>query len=833
MYSENTEKTLPVSAYQDRARLTLSELQSLCGRDKRTGKLYERVLAVADKCKYEYFEVFLPSQTRSLEQLTVEMDELSNQLSNLFRNIRDNRHLASTISSLRNIGERARELRLAIAERASKVTTLSGQGEDAMGRLFEPFHNALDELENHLKRRLPFELNHHLIRTAEDEQSNSVSFECGDITDAEGHSIFRLQCYFCSRVIQHGALKRGDIRWSAADSKAHLCLVCFHGKSSLLRLINTILTNTKNLAFVRAQMVQSRTLSCASIMTSKSSTKGSCIFENSPPTASVNENLYSPVLSPWTMVGSSPTNGEGFGSYNTEGFIVEDFLHSLDIFDPLWFETFFAEYDHPIWLRDHNDTDLNELVRGSFVQYQFRPVVCEPTRSLPNSYLRLNDGANELEWWSFDYMVPMICKLTTYISSIAPSPSSPPTFLVVLSRPCIEWLLIDTAAALLGIPIAACHSSWSASELQQALEDHLGSFANDGTKEVRVLIFCEDSQLELIAQSTILSSQKVSVSSVVVWSLNNNDLELTADQERLSNSSSNGCSIHSLSKLLGSSHGTISNSLDWQLPVIDVPADNTPHLVMFTSGSTGQPKAAVISRAAWTKSILKGCSYLWPLVLVIPSPLYLMGERLGMWSALCNGGRFGFVSDVGDLLKALVSVRPTISSAPPALWTQLLASLLQMDRTSMAYTQELSRVRAQFGGRLKVAGSGGASSSTALLIALNDLFGNREGHDVQAYLASEERVGENYGCTEAGNIASNGVIDADVQVYIESVPGLTAPDDAPPSCLVRAVRSKGEDDRNISDAIGQVCVKTPVLFRYGCFLSMNTFSIILFSLSSS
>lgn len=165
-------------------------------------------------------------------------------------------------------------------------------------------------------------------------------------------------------------------------------------------------------------------------------------------------------------------------------------------------------------------------------------------------------------------------------------------------------------------------------------------------------------------------------------------------------------------------------------PVLDAARPWDPALVAYTSGTTGQPKGAVLSHANLLASAeAVALAWRWEPVdrLVLALPLFHMhGLGVGLHGTLCVGAsvvlRPSFAVD--DVLDQIRSRRATLLFGVPTMWSRLAAS---------SRAGQLRPLRL------------GVSGSAPLAVELHDAIAATSG----------QRVIERYGMTETAMNASN------------------------------------------------------------------------------
>ena len=216
--------------------------------------------------------------------------------------------------------------------------------------------------------------------------------------------------------------------------------------------------------------------------------------------------------------------------------------------------------------------------------------------------------------------------------------------------------------------------------------------------------------------------------------------------------------------------------------------------VLFTSGSSGKPKAVLISTDAFVNDIAgndNGAKATSQSLTVSYIPLSHSSDRYKVWEHLVHGGRVGFCfyaahhweaheqdkkdamieysSPVQGLLKQVQALRPTSMACPPNIWSGLRA--LADASGGSRKPQGLECVARLFGGRLTSFATGGAPTPSLdrqfaldlcqTMTRLRALTWKNRLHNGSGLTGGAGAVGEtsfsdSYGTTEAGAIASDG-----------------------------------------------------------------------------
>jgi len=191
--------------------------------------------------------------------------------------------------------------------------------------------------------------------------------------------------------------------------------------------------------------------------------------------------------------------------------------------------------------------------------------------------------------------------------------------------------------------------------------------------------------------------------------------------------------------------------------------------IIYTSGSSGFPKGAIISEEAYratfpnffTASLLERITFCY-------RPLAWAADRDAAMGAFFSGGRTGFsTGDVSRLMEELAIVRPTQFSAPPSIWNKIYAeyktalSSISFHHSSKTRAAEEQRLLKEFSKliptRCKVLTVGSAKVSPTVFDFMRQCFSNC-------------RINESYGITECGSVAYNNILEGSMQYRLESVP---------------------------------------------------------------
>lgn len=184
----------------------------------------------------------------------------------------------------------------------------------------------------------------------------------------------------------------------------------------------------------------------------------------------------------------------------------------------------------------------------------------------------------------------------------------------------------------------------------------------------------------------------------------------------------------------------------------------TMFTLFCTSGSTGKPKLVIRSRAAWLDTARDTAQFGAHLCVTLTfASLAHSGPRTELWWNLSCGGQTAFWDPDVPLVEALVQLSPTEIAAPPAVWVEFRRSLKLAHVVS---PKELKRTFPRLIRRLHSVSTGSARCDAELFLFLSGVFGR------------EVSITDNYGATEVGAIATDGVVNFNVKAKLVEIPEL-------------------------------------------------------------
>ncbi|UJR17068.1 hypothetical protein I4U23_003965 [Adineta vaga] len=190
--------------------------------------------------------------------------------------------------------------------------------------------------------------------------------------------------------------------------------------------------------------------------------------------------------------------------------------------------------------------------------------------------------------------------------------------------------------------------------------------------------------------------------------------------------------------------------------------------IIYTSGSSGFPKGAMISHRAYQTTFLqRHCAFRLDPIYFCYEPLAWVTGRFAVLKTFLAGGRTGFSSgNVSLLMEELALVRPTNFSATPAIRNKIYAEYKAALSSTLKEGEILQQFSRLIPTRCKRINVGGAMISSTVLDFIKRCF-------------THCSVYESYGITECGSVASNNVIRDSIQYRLLSIPemGYTTDDE--------------------------------------------------------
>lgn len=191
--------------------------------------------------------------------------------------------------------------------------------------------------------------------------------------------------------------------------------------------------------------------------------------------------------------------------------------------------------------------------------------------------------------------------------------------------------------------------------------------------------------------------------------------------------------------------------------------------VIYTSGSSGFPKGAMISESVFLKTFSNWCTPLSSDYVVFSyEPLAWVSDRDSIVRVFLRGGRTGFsTGDASRLMEDLALVRPNCFSATPTIWNKIYTeykaalALATAHLPLEAVAAEEERLLQQFSklipARCKTVVYGGAMISPIVRNFIERCFAHCF-------------IRESYGVTECGSIADSNTLLNTIMFQLISVP---------------------------------------------------------------
>lgn len=193
------------------------------------------------------------------------------------------------------------------------------------------------------------------------------------------------------------------------------------------------------------------------------------------------------------------------------------------------------------------------------------------------------------------------------------------------------------------------------------------------------------------------------------------------------------------------------------------PHPNCVIAVSFTSGTTGSGhKGVLMTDDMMYQKYGQGLATTeHELVAPVLLPLSSSTACAQFLRCLCVGGSVGLISTPAAWLEEVEALRPTVISAPPAMWSVARAKFEALRRSdaTLSEVDVCAKFRCAMGGNVGWVSTGGAKVDSQILDFLRMCFG-------------KGRVGEGYGATEVGSITANDALLPGVTVRLLDVPEL-------------------------------------------------------------
>eukprot|EP01043_Picozoa_sp_COSAG02_P039749 COSAG02_NODE_3160_length_7253_cov_17.821778_2_plen_1312_part_00 len=338
----------------------------------------------------------------------------------------------------------------------------------------------------------------------------------------------------------------------------------------------------------------------------------------------------------------------------------------------------------------------------------------------------------------------------------------------------IEWVVADLALLFFGIRCVPCHVDWDRDSLKRALEL---------TTAVAVV-----SDIDLVAElKTELSNLRLLVR-VGDRFRHSDTLAKSCQQSRISTFMESFAALPPPADLLPV-QSTTDAAPGHTMSAIEVDYDSVtriglaePHeltpqtdpeaiyQLFFSSGSTGCPKAAMLSNDAFNRKVTRAKVAVCGHVTVSFEPL-AHSDRSNVYSSIVTREAVAFYSgDVARVFEDIRVARPTTLSAVPRVWHELHTQYQSLLRAVVDLAKNdghgkflqpahvesivLAKFRERLGNRLEHINSGGAQVPDRLVRWLRSCFGCQ--------------VSVSYGCSECSGISIDGRLSEGVDVKLEA-----------------------------------------------------------------
>jgi long-subunit acyl-CoA synthetase (AMP-forming) len=402
-------------------------------------------------------------------------------------------------------------------------------------------------------------------------------------------------------------------------------------------------------------------------------------------------------------------------------------------------------------------------------------------------------------WYSYAQLAPLVHAFAA--GAAAESAAGAGGLVAICARSAPEWLLADFGGALAGLRIVGLHNTLTEDELRDAARKCAPTLAVVGARE-------KEKWLSLLDKGTLPPSLRA----LVV-------LQRGGDEELAERQRPGGPRLLTLHALLDEGRIALQGADAYPEPPFErklrVPDDDhalflserrtltpavqtaiaeaeaareKPFTYLFTSGSSGKPKAAEFSMRAWRLDVGDSSDPDAANVTASFIPLSHSSDRIRCWGALSCGGRVGFCfygeenwlghqdakkkiegvaadgasrgsNNVEPLLLHFAALRPTALALPPQIWAGLKylkeeaakeavgggggggggdivgAPLEAARREALQLLWTKKTLFDAFGGRVRSAASGGAPISKQLWgwvieqmpgVSLQNSFGTTE-----------------------------------------------------------------------------------------------------------